>query len=427
MNKIYVIGIGYKPLEKRAGKILFSADSILASHRLFEVFKGYEEFKAVAEKVNVINKVDETVEFIRNNYEKQSIVLLASGDPMFFGIGRRVVAEFGGDCVEIIPDLSSVQCAFSKIREAWDDAFLMSLHGGPDPEKRRRLPFEIDDIPLLLRSHKKIAILTDTENNPSAIAKRLLSFLSFILPSSLKMFVCERLGYLDEKIISGRPEEIASMTFSGPNVVILLGDAEALGRGSAVENNMAPAFGLTEAEIAHSRGLITKDEVRAISLHKLRMPQRGTFWDIGAGSGSVSLEAARLFPGLRVYAVERDEEQLAKIEENRISFGVMNITVTRGVAPEALSGLPSPDRVFIGGSGRRLSEIIHFISESMTKGIVVINAVTIETLNEATSALEKKGFETEISQISVARSKLLNGQSHMSALNPVFVVKGERR
>ena len=138
MNKIYIIGIGYKPLDKRAQEIIAGSQIILASKRLFEVFKGYEEYEAVKDKVKVINNVDETIAFIKSlspNSQFPNIVLLASGDPTFFGIGRRAVREFGKDAVEIIPDLSSIQIAFSRIKESWDDAFLMSLHGGPDPEK----------------------------------------------------------------------------------------------------------------------------------------------------------------------------------------------------------------------------------------------------------------------------------------------------
>ncbi len=229
MSKLYVIGIGYKPLDKRTKEIILKADVILASNRLFEVFQGYSEFEAVKDKVKVINNINETIEFISATGKTptfpscRAIVLLASGDPMFFGIGRRAVKEFGKDMVEILPDLSCVQVAFSKIKEPWDDAFLMSLHGGPDPEKRRKLPYEITDIPFLLQQYSKIAILTDRENNPTEIAQTLLESAA---PShrrtiALRMFVLERLGYADEKITEGLPEKIAQIKFSEPNIVII--------------------------------------------------------------------------------------------------------------------------------------------------------------------------------------------------------------
>ncbi len=433
MNKIQVIGIGYRPLDKKAREALMRAEVILSSTRLGEVFKSYDEYEVTKERVLVINGIDELMEYMRGNLDKRSIALLASGDPLFFGIGRRVMDEFGPDRVEMMPDLSSVQIAFSRIKEPWDDAFLISLHGGPDPAKRRRLPYELSDIPSLLDAHYKIAILTDRENNPSVIA----SFLNSAetperagAPRHYAMFVCERLGYPDEKITSGTAGEIAGMTFGYPNVVIIIngrgGGAPPLAE-AGYTGHSEMSFGLTEGEISHSRGLITKDEVRAVSLHKLRLPQKGILWDVGAGSGSVSVEAARLSPGLKVYAIERSGEQLTHIEENRMRFGVGNVAITSGEAPEVLRDLPSPDRVFIGGSGGELSGIIRRIREKMPRGIVVINAVTLDTLNEALLLLENNGFEPEVSQVSISRTRMLKGQRRLSPLNSVFVIRGERK
>ena len=173
MNKIHIVGIGYKPLEKKARETVLNSGLILTSGRLLEVFQGYDEYEKVKDKIRVINNVDETIRFIHSSFVTQhrSLVLLASGDPLFFGIGRRAIAEFGKDAVLIYPELSSVQMAFARIREPWDDALLISLHGGPDPQKRRRLKYELKDIPSLLEGYARIAILTDRENNPAVIAK----------------------------------------------------------------------------------------------------------------------------------------------------------------------------------------------------------------------------------------------------------------
>lgn len=223
MSRLYLVGIGFKPLEERARKVVLNSRLILtSSNRLFEIFKGYAEFEKVKDKVKVINNVDATIDYLKSAFRiphSAIIVLLTSGDPMFSGIGRRAVNEFGKDALTIFPDLSSIQVAFSRIKETWDDAFLISLHGG----KRKKLKYEINDLPLLLKEHKKIAILTDKKNTPSAIAKAILkpSAISYQL-SAIKMFVCERLGYPDEKITEGIPEEIAGLHFSEPNVVIVL-------------------------------------------------------------------------------------------------------------------------------------------------------------------------------------------------------------
>ncbi len=446
MTKIYAIGIGYKPLDKKAQEIIVSSDIILASKRLFEVFKRYEEFNKVKDKVKVINNVDKTINFIRaqsiehraqtesviaskakqsqvsevlqkafgTNSKLKTIVLLASGDPMFFGIGRRLIGEFGRDKVKILPDLSSIQLAFSRIKEVWSDAFLMSLHGGPDPKKRRKLENGLEDIRMLLEKHNKIAILTDKVNNPSVIAKE--------LTSSLTMFVCERLGYPDEKIIKGMPEKIAKMRFREPNVVVVIKGQGLEVRGQGDKTG----FGLTEVEVAHSRGLITKDEIRAIAIHKLRLPQKGVLWDIGAGSGSISIEAARLCHSLKVFAIEKDGNQISNIKKNIIRFNTANVLIIKGEAPDALKKLPAPDRVFIGGSGGRLGRIISFIAK-LPVGIIIINAVTIETLNEAVKGLESKGFKTRVSEVAVSRSRIVGGKMHMSALNPIFIITGEKR
>ncbi len=425
MNKLYCLGIGYKPLDKKAREIIANSEVIIASGRLFEVFKRYTEYDVVKDKVRVINNVDETINFIKAQIsdcraQTKNIVLLASGDPMFCGIGRRVVTEFGKDMVEILPDLSSIQLAFSRIKEPWDDAFLISLHGGPDPEKRRRLPYELNDISSLLKQHNKIAILTDKENNPSAIARGIAEKQSEgFYAAAIRIYVCERLGYMDEKITEGSPEEIAGMLFLEPNVVIVqvAGDR---GQKAGISS-----FGLTEDEIIHSRGLITKDEIRAVTIHKLRLPQKGVFWDVGAGSGSISIETARLYPDLRIFAIEKDEEQINHIKENMSKFCISNIQIIKGEAPEALNTLPFPDRVFIGGSGGRLTEIIGFIANTHAK-IVVINAAMLETLHESIQCLENNGFDVHVSEISVSRSKTIANKRHMSALNPIFVIRGGR-
>ncbi len=441
-NKLSVVGIGYRPLGKRAQELVCGSSVILASSRLFEVFQRYDEYEAVKDRIKVIDKVPETIAFIKEwlsqsalptpNSGLRTIVLLASGDPLFFGIGRRMITEFGEENVEILPDLSSMQEAFARINEPWDDAVFISLHGGPDIAKRRTLPYEVRDIPRLISRHGKMGILTDRENNPSVVAKALLSELRTTRLSSSKspnaeliMTVCERLGYPDEKITQGTPEEMAGKSFSDPNVVIIQ-ESGVRSQGSGENLKAGVRFGLRENDILHERGLITKDEVRAVTIHKLRLPESGVLWDLGAGSGSVSIECARLFPGLRVFAVEKEQERINAIQKNVKRFNVRNMELIHGPAPAALAGLPAPDRVFIGGSGGNLGAIIKLLREKMSSGTIVINAATLETLNEALTALEHNGFSAEVSEISVSRSKVVAGKRMMTALNPVFIVNGEK-
>lgn len=432
MFKLYVIGFGFKPFTKELKEVIYNANFILASERLFDFFRGLEEYGKVKDKVKVINNVDQTFDFIKSQISnpESRIVLLASGDPLFYGIGRRAVKEFGKDAVEIFPDLSSIQVAFAKIKETWDDAFLMSLHGGPDPSKRRNMPYEATDIPFLLQRHNKIAILTDKENNPARIAQILSQYCASI---PIKMFICEKLGYHDEKITEGMPEEIAKQTFRQPNLVILLNQnfldvkmtqkpASCLAKERSYPDSL---LGLSEDDIVHSGGLITKDEIRAIALHKLKLLPCGVFWDIGAGSGSISVEVSRLCPEVKVYAVEKDPVQTANISNNKKKFNLENLHIVEGEAPENLKDLPIPQRVFIGGSGGRLEEIINFIATTHAE-IVVINAATIETFNKAFKSLHESAYNVEASQINASRIKRIGEGNYFSALNPVFIIRGWR-
>jgi precorrin-6B C5,15-methyltransferase / cobalt-precorrin-6B C5,C15-methyltransferase len=424
MNKrLTIVGIGQRPLDDRAREAMASAELVLGSRRLVEVFASYPEYPESKGRMRRIDSVDETMRVIREAFAKDTkeIVLLGSGDPLFFGIGRRAVEELGSEVVEIIPDLSSLQVAFSRIKEPWDNALFVSLHAGPDPRKRRRLKYSLEDLPALVETHGTLGILTDKENNPGAIAARFVR--SGLPPGSLVMYVGERIGYPDERITKGTPEEVGALSFGDPNVVIV---KKAENGQSPVAPTAGPRFGLREAEIAHSRGLITKSEVRAVVIHALRLPEDGVLWDVGAGSGALSIETARLCPGMRIFSIERDPEQLAHIEHNRSTFGVSNVTVVRGEAPPALSSLVAPDRVFIGGSGGNLEGIIEVVRDRMERGIVIVNAATLETLNDAISGLENAGLAVDVTEISVARSRRLTGKRLMTALNPVFMVKGEK-
>ena len=217
MGIVSIIGIGFRPLDKKAREALLRADVVLSNGRLLEAFKDYNEYETVKERIKVLKDIHETKDYIRNNYKDQIIALLAVGDPMFFGIGRVIKDEIGKESLEVYPDLSSVQVAFSKIKEPSSNAFFMSLHGGPDPDKRRKLEYEITELPALLDKYGKLAILTDRVNTPEIIAQQInMSF-----PSSI-IYVCEKLGYDDERITEGPPGKIAGMSFSHPNVVIII-------------------------------------------------------------------------------------------------------------------------------------------------------------------------------------------------------------
>lgn len=223
MSKIHVIGIGYRPLPKKAVEMMGASGIVLVSERLFEVFNRYDECDLLRTKVKIVNGGLETIEHIKNIIRENSmehITVLADGDPMFFGIGKLIREEFGRDIFEIYPDLSSMQVAFARIKEPWGEALLISLHGGPDPQRRRKLTYEMEDLPRLLQKHRTIGVLTDRTNNPFELAGVLVSS-PVARRLSLKISVCERLGYPEERITVGSPTEITRHSFAHPNVVVI--------------------------------------------------------------------------------------------------------------------------------------------------------------------------------------------------------------
>ncbi|UCD35610.1 MAG: precorrin-6y C5,15-methyltransferase (decarboxylating) subunit CbiE [Nitrospiraceae bacterium] len=226
MNKVSIVGIGFRPLDRGARAAVLGSDVVLANDRLREVFKGYEEYEAVKERIIVHGSVGEMLEYIDDHCRARKIALLAAGDPMFFGIGHEVVERTGRDSVEVFPDLSSIQVAFARTRETSNSALLISLHGGPDPGRRRKLEHEVHELPALLERHGKLAILTDRENSPSVIASEIAGHpASGPSQPAVKMYVCEKLGYADERVTEGRPEDFSGGDFEHPNVVIIVREA----------------------------------------------------------------------------------------------------------------------------------------------------------------------------------------------------------
>ena len=216
MNKVYVVGVGFKPLEEKASELVLNSDVVLANDSLVTRFAKYPEYASVKDRILVHGSAHESVEYIKENYLRQRLILLAGGDPMFFGVGPLIVEKIGEGAVEILPDLSSVQVAFSRIKQSSSNALMISLHGGPVPDKRRRLEHDIEELPSLLEKHTRVAILTDKVNSPEKIAEVLSG-----TPQDIRMYVCERLGSEDERVIEGVPDEMSLMSFNYPNVVIV--------------------------------------------------------------------------------------------------------------------------------------------------------------------------------------------------------------
>lgn len=337
---------------------------------------------------------------------KGHVIVLASGDPLFFGIGKKIIEYMGEASIEIHPAVSSIQHCFAQFGLSWGNAHFVSLHG------------RTHDNPVgLLLEHPLCAVLTDKANSPDRLARELAEFFQGTDKQPI-LYVAENIGNENQRLLSGSPEEIAQTQFSGLSCLVVQ-------RDDHKENVYPFHLGLTEDDIVHSRGLITKNEVRAAALHLLQLPRHGVMWDIGAGSGSVGIESARLCPGVLVYSVERVAEELENIRKNREKFAVTNLKVIPGEAPGNLAHLPQPDRVFIGGSGGQLDNIIAESATSLLPGgRIIVSAVIDKTREMAPQLLHKHGLKVRLHRIHVERTDYPENDS--VNFNPITLIVGDK-
>jgi len=402
MSRIELIGISGKALSAEHWPLLRRCAAIVASRRHRPLVASLlHPLIDIAPVPAMLARVEEAL-------GTGDVAVLASGDPLFFGIGRTLIDRFGPDRVAVHPALSAVQLACARLRTPWDDLALLSLHG------RAAV-----NLPGRILRHERAMLFTDGHNSPDRVAASLLEALKACEDSeriaTIRIRVAENLGLVDERLTSGNLAEIAALTFGPLNMML-------------IEQPLRPAtirFGLREDEIAHSRGLITKDEVRAATLHRLRLPAEGVFWDIGGGSGSVSLEAAGLCPELAIHTIEKKPEEQANIRANIRRHGAYSIHLVCGEAPEALAALPPPDRIFIGGSGQRLAAIIDpAVARLADGGRIVINAVLPQTETTALACLTRLGLRVAVSTLAVTRRQVPGGESQ--PFNPITLITGDK-
>jgi precorrin-6Y C5,15-methyltransferase (decarboxylating) len=349
---------------------------------------------APAERVRLADGLDAVLDVIaRRRREGARVCVLASGDPGFFGIVRALAARIGSEHLDVHPAPSAVAMAFARLGCSWDDALVVSAHGRPRQ----------DAVARILRA-KKSAVLTSPDNPPEAIGAELLA--AGCGPRATA--VLTRIGEADEAVFEGDLDALAAGTFD-PMSIVVLRDPTPSGGGPGL------TWGLEESAFAHRDGMITKAEVRAVVLGKLALPRAGVLWDLGAGSGSVGIEAARLCPGLRVLAVERDDESVQRIRANATAHDVPIEVIHRSMS-DALADLPDPDRVFVGGGG--LDALDASLARLRPGGVVV---ATYALLDRAAGAWRRLG---NLIELSVARGTAAGDGVRLSAQNPVFVCWG---
>ncbi|MBI2160288.1 MAG: precorrin-6y C5,15-methyltransferase (decarboxylating) subunit CbiE [candidate division NC10 bacterium] len=406
---IHVVGVGREGVESltpRALAIVEKAELLVGGQRLLDGFPHVP-----AERVKLGAKVDEVLAAVAARRAERRVVVLATGDPNYFGITRALLRHVPADDLEIVPNVSALQWAFAKAREPWDDATFLTVHGR-----------STDGLVEAVRGQGKVCLFTDEKNTPSAIARILLD----AGLGEYRAILCEDLGGPAERVRPLSLHELTSVDAHPLNTLILLGPVV----GTPEREPVAWTPGLPE-EVFDQRkpklGLITKREVRVLSLSRLALRPDSAVWDIGAGSGSVSVEAARLAPRGRVFAVEKNAEDVQIVLANVEKFGVPHVTVVHAHAPEGLKRLPDPDAVFVGGSGGGLSDILAIASARLRpRGRIVVNAITLDTLHEAVSTFRQLGLEHEAILVSIARSKPLLQMMSFEALNPVYIVTAWR-
>jgi precorrin-6Y C5,15-methyltransferase (decarboxylating) len=409
-NKVKVIGIKGCQVPGNLPDLLRGCRAVCSSKRLIQAASQEIGMISPAPALIPITPLSDMVQALCEHLEKGDCAILASGDPLFFGIGKRLLSMFDRERIEFHPSLSAVQIACARFKIPWSDAQVISLHGRRDEPVCARI----------LSSGKTI-IFTDAKNSPDTVAAELIKVLEragatrFL--SSIRVHVAEDLDCPGEKLSSLGLKETASRNFSPLNIMIV-----------EIHGDLLPSrgTGLSENEIAHLRGLITKDEVRAITLHRLRLEPGNVFWDVGAGSGSVSLEAARMYPDITSYAVESEMEQQEIIRENIKRFKLFNVIPVEGRAPGILETLPRPHRVFIGGSGGRLKRIIELCAESLAPGgVMVANAILEETCRDAPTIMEEAGLFVDVSRITVTRVR--GAKMPETRLNTITVIRGIKK
>ncbi|HEY2812435.1 MAG TPA: precorrin-6y C5,15-methyltransferase (decarboxylating) subunit CbiE [Acidimicrobiales bacterium] len=347
------------------------------------------------EPVELWGRIDELAELCaEQSAAGKDVCVLASGDPGFFGVVRVLAARLGPAALEVHPAPSSITLAFARIGMPWDDAVIATCHGRPVAPAAEAVV-----------RHHKVAVLVSRDSPPEALGRAAVD--AGCGPRDV--WVCSHLGEPGASLTRTDLEGLGSSTWDPFSVVVFVTP------GTEVAPTASTGWGRDETRFAHRGGLITKAEVRGVVLGKLELPSGGVLWDVGAGSGSVGIEASRLVPALRVFAIERDAAAATQIDANAPGTPVV---VVRGAAPDAFAGLPDPDRVFVGGGG---VDVLDAALERLRPGGVAV--ATFATIGPANAAAQRLG---SLVQLQVNRGEPIgpDGQLRLRAENPVFVVWG---
>ncbi|MBI3329060.1 MAG: precorrin-6y C5,15-methyltransferase (decarboxylating) subunit CbiE [Nitrospinae bacterium] len=404
--KVCVIGVsagGASCLAPALRQQVEAAEVLAGGERQLGYFPQF-----MGERLPIRHAMDPWVEAVAAAVEAgRRVVVLASGDPLFHGIGTRLATRLGPAHVEIHPHASSLQLAFARLAIPWEDAALVSLHAR-----------SFDNLRKALGRFAKIGVLTDGWQTPAAICRWLVE----AGVDEYEVAVLENLGSPEERLIRGQPEGLLEETFAPLNVVLLLRRPDWLippRAEGALLGNLENAFDHRRT----GEGLITKAEVRAVTLARLQPLPTDVAWDIGAGSGAVSVEWGRLLTHGLVHAIEREPDTYARLQANIRRHRAYNVIPMQGEAPQCLAELPDPDGVFIGGSGGHLASILReALSRLRPGGRLVANFILLEHVFEAQQLTKAMGLVADLVWLSVARAKALAGMTSWEPLTPVAIM-----
>lgn len=393
-------GMGNTGTLSIAGKeSLESAGLVIGSGRLLETAKAVIN----AQDKEMFNAYDADIiyNYIKENPQYKNIAIMLSGDTGFYsGAGRlyEKLQELAGYNIDIIPGISSVAYFAARLKINWQDIKLLSLHG------------RTQNVIAAIKSNEKTFILLGMKDSVAGLADICIKY-------GLKELVFHigcNFGYSGEEIISGSPEDFTGFINKGFLYCAIIENPFA-------EENIV-THGIPDSQFIRGNVPMTKEEIREISVSKLHLARDSVVYDIGAGTGSVAVECARMAYNGKVYAVEKNEEAIKLIERNKILHGTDNLEIIKGEAPGILGGLEVPTHVFIGGSSGRLNQIIDIIFSKNGNARIVINAVTLETITEVQSIIKEKGLHGDITCITVSKAKEAGNYHMMMGLNPVWII-----
>lgn len=341
-------------------------------------------------------------------------VMLAEGDPLFYGIARFLADSVGKNCFDVVPHVSSMQLAFARIKESWDDAYLTNLATQP-----------LDRVVETIRTSEHVGLFTTEAITPSVVAEALLDRRIDYFTA----YVCENLGSPDERVTQGDLETIRKAQFAPLNVMILVRHRGAADRPREWEGRRL--FGNPDEYFLQSRpkrGLLTPTEVRCLALAEMDLAPRSVVWDVGAGSGSLAIEASGLAHEGQVFAIEMDAEDYGLMLENAKIFQCPSLVPVHGRAPAAWEELPDPDAIFVGGLGRAVAELsVAACGRLKRGGRIVINVASIDSLASVREAVRGVGIDVEVRMINIARGVDSMGSLRLEAMNPSFLIAGRKR